>query len=41
VDTPALDQHLHLFERVEDFTVQEPVSQLRVEALAKAVLPEE
>jgi hypothetical protein len=23
VDRPALGQHLHLFERVEDFTVQE------------------
>ena len=39
VDSPPLRQHPDLLHRVEDFTVQELVPQLRVEAFAVAVLP--
>ena len=37
--SPTLDDDPGLLERVEDFTVQKLVAQLRVEALAIAVLP--
>jgi hypothetical protein len=37
--TPILDHDLCLIERVEDFAVEQFVSQLSVEALAVAVLP--
>jgi len=36
---PSLDQHLGLFETVEDLAVQELVAKLAVEALVVAVLP--
>src|SRR5487761_520848 len=39
VDSPPLRQHPDLFHRVKDLAVQELVPQLRVEALAVAVLP--
>ena len=39
VNPPAFGQDLHLFERVEDFSVEELISELRVEALAEAGLP--
>ena len=39
VPSPLLDEHLRLFERVEDLSVQELVPELAVEALVVAVLP--
>jgi hypothetical protein len=36
---PVLDQHLRLLQRVEDFSVQELVPELAVEALVAPVLP--
>jgi len=36
---PALDDDLCLVQRVEDLAIQQLISQLRVEALAIAVLP--
>ena len=39
VASPVLDQHLRLAERREDLAVQELISELRVQALAVAVLP--
>lgn len=39
VVAPLLDQHLGLLECVEDFTVEQLISELAVEALVKAVLP--
>ena len=37
--SPALDDGPGLLERVEDFAIQKLIAQLRVEALAIAVLP--
>ena len=37
--SPALDDDPGLFQSVEDFAVQKLVAQLRVEALAIAILP--
>jgi len=39
VDPPAFGQHPDLLHRVEDLPVQELIAELRVEALAVAVLP--
>jgi hypothetical protein len=39
IDTPALDEHFRFQERVEDFSVEQFVSQLSVERLDIAVLP--
>ena len=36
---PAFDDHLGLLQRVKDFTVEQFVAELRVEAFAIAVLP--
>ena len=37
--SPLLDRHLGLLERVEDFAVEQLVSELAIEALVEAVLP--
>jgi hypothetical protein len=37
--TPAFDDDLRLFQRVEDFTVQQFVTQARIKTFDKAVLP--
>ncbi len=39
VASPSFDEHLCLPERREDFSVEQLVSELRVQALAIAVLP--
>jgi hypothetical protein len=39
VDAPALGQHAQVFDRVEEFAVEELVAQLGVEAFPVAVLP--
>ena len=39
MNSPPLRQHPDLLHRVEDFTVEELVPQLRVEALTVTVLP--
>ena len=39
VPSPALDDHLGLLQRVKDFTVEQFIAKLRVEAFAIAVLP--
>ena len=39
VNPPAFGQDLHLLQRVKDLSVQELISELRIEALAVAVLP--
>ena len=39
VDAPALGQHTQFFHRVEEFAVEELISELGVEAFAVAVLP--
>ncbi len=36
---PALDQDVSLAERCEDFSIQQLVAQLRIEALIVAILP--
>ena len=37
--SPALDDNPGFFERVKDFTIEKLIAQLRVETLAKAILP--
>ncbi len=37
--TPALDRDLSLAERRKDFSIQQRVAQLRIEALIVAILP--
>src|ERR1700689_1602376 len=39
IDPPPFSQHLHLLQRVENFSVQKLVTQLGVEALTVPVLP--
>ena len=39
VDAPALGQHAQFFDRVEEFAVEELISEFGVEAFAIAVLP--
>ena len=39
VSSPAFDQHFRLAQRREDLTIQKLVSELRVQALAVAILP--
>src|SRR5664279_3446261 len=39
VPSPTLDDHPGFFQRVEDFPVEQLITQLRVEALAVSVLP--
>ena len=39
VPSPALDDHLCVLQRVKDFTVEQLVTELRVEAFTVAVLP--
>jgi hypothetical protein len=39
MNPPAFGQNLHLLQRVEDFSIQELISELRVGALAVTVLP--
>ncbi len=39
VDAPALSQHTQFFDRVEDLSVEELISEFGVERFAVAVLP--